>query len=110
MPGRNGSQLPFGAVTSENFHSVVGWISHAGHSSVPPSRTYFSAIFSENVSGPRSTETLPWFLAQRRSRSCMGSVRSTESPSFQRRTIWMKVPVPDYFADWTEVDLKALWG
>ena len=28
----------------------------------------------------------------------------------KRRTIWMKVPVPDYFADWTEVDLKALWG
>lgn len=26
------------------------------------------------------------------------------------RKIWIKVPVPDYFADWTEVDLKELWG
>jgi hypothetical protein len=23
--------------------------------------------------------------------------------------VWLKVPVPDYFADWTEVDLGALW-
>ncbi|NNL35216.1 MAG: hypothetical protein HKP35_05315 [Silicimonas sp.] len=28
----------------------------------------------------------------------------------KRRAIWMKVPVPDYFADWTAVDLKDLWG
>lgn len=26
------------------------------------------------------------------------------------RKVWLKVPVPDYFADWTEVDLNALWG
>lgn len=26
------------------------------------------------------------------------------------RKIWMKIPVPDYYADWTEVDLKALWA
>jgi glutamyl endopeptidase len=25
MPGRNGSRLPYGAVTSRTFHSVVGW-------------------------------------------------------------------------------------
>lgn len=25
------------------------------------------------------------------------------------RKVWLKVPVPDYFIDWTEVDLKALW-
>jgi V8-like Glu-specific endopeptidase len=25
MPGRNGSTLPYGAVTSTNFHSVTGW-------------------------------------------------------------------------------------
>ena len=24
----------------------------------------------------------------------------------KRRTVWLKVPVPDYFADWTEVNLK----
>ena len=26
------------------------------------------------------------------------------------RKIWIKIPVPNYFADWTEVDLKELWG
>ena len=26
------------------------------------------------------------------------------------RKVWLKVPVPDYFADWTEVDLKDIWG
>jgi len=26
------------------------------------------------------------------------------------RKVWLKVPVPDYFADWTEVDLNALWS
>jgi V8-like Glu-specific endopeptidase len=25
MPGRNGSSLPYGSVTSSNFHSVTGW-------------------------------------------------------------------------------------
>lgn len=25
------------------------------------------------------------------------------------RKVWLKVPVPDYFADWTEVDLGKLW-
>jgi len=28
----------------------------------------------------------------------------------KRREMWMKVPVPDFFADWTTVDLKELWG
>ena len=28
----------------------------------------------------------------------------------KRRKMWMKVPVPDYFADWTEFDLNALWS
>lgn len=26
------------------------------------------------------------------------------------RKMWLKVPVPDFFADWTEVDLKELWS
>lgn len=26
------------------------------------------------------------------------------------RKVWLKVPVPDYFADWTEIDLEAVWG
>ncbi|MEM8958355.1 MAG: C45 family peptidase [Pseudomonadota bacterium] len=26
------------------------------------------------------------------------------------RKIWLKVPVPEYFADWTEVDLRELWA
>ena len=28
----------------------------------------------------------------------------------KQRKVWLKVPVPDYFADWTPVDLKELWG
>ncbi len=28
----------------------------------------------------------------------------------KRRKVWMKVPVPDYFADWTAVDLTELWN
>ncbi len=28
MPGRNGSSLPYGSVTSSSFHSVVGWTSN----------------------------------------------------------------------------------
>ena len=28
----------------------------------------------------------------------------------QRRQLWMKVPAPDYFADWTHFDLNALWS
>ena len=28
----------------------------------------------------------------------------------KRRKMWMKVPVPAYFADWTEIDLNALWS
>lgn len=28
----------------------------------------------------------------------------------KNRKVWLKVPVPDYFADWTEVDLKELWA
>ena len=28
----------------------------------------------------------------------------------QRRQLWMKVPAPDYFADWTHFDLKELWS
>jgi len=27
-----------------------------------------------------------------------------------RRQIWLKIPVPDYFADWTHFDLKELWA
>lgn len=27
----------------------------------------------------------------------------------KRRSVWLKIPVPDYYADWTHVDLKALW-
>jgi hypothetical protein len=27
-----------------------------------------------------------------------------------QRAMWLKVPVPDYFADWTAFDLKELWG
>ncbi|MEM9497269.1 MAG: C45 family peptidase [Pseudomonadota bacterium] len=26
------------------------------------------------------------------------------------QTVWLKVPVPEYFADWTEVDLRELWA
>ena len=26
------------------------------------------------------------------------------------RRMWLKVPVPDYFVDWTEFDLNQLWG
>ncbi len=29
MPGRNGSELPYGSVSSEIFHSVVGWTENA---------------------------------------------------------------------------------
>ena len=28
----------------------------------------------------------------------------------QRRQLWMKVPAPDHFADWTHFDLSALWA
>lgn len=28
----------------------------------------------------------------------------------KRRELWLKVPVPEYFADWTHIDLKELWG
>jgi hypothetical protein len=28
----------------------------------------------------------------------------------KQRKVWLKVPVPDYFADWTPIDLKELWG
>ena len=28
----------------------------------------------------------------------------------KNRTVWLKVPVPSHFADWTEIDLKKLWG
>ncbi len=28
----------------------------------------------------------------------------------KRREVWLKVPSPDYFADWTHIDLNALWG
>ncbi|ANQ52587.1 hypothetical protein MY04_5255 [Flammeovirga sp. MY04] len=24
--------------------------------------------------------------------------------------VWIKIPVPEYFADWTEIDLKKLWN
>lgn len=27
-----------------------------------------------------------------------------------QRQLWLKVPNPDYFVDWTHFDLKALWG
>jgi hypothetical protein len=27
-----------------------------------------------------------------------------------QRQFWMKIPVPDYYADWTHLDLKALWA
>lgn len=27
-----------------------------------------------------------------------------------QRKVWMKVPVPDFFADWTSIDLKELWA
>ena len=27
----------------------------------------------------------------------------------RQRKVWLKVPVPDFFADWTEIDLKPLW-
>ncbi len=26
------------------------------------------------------------------------------------RAMWLKVPVPDLFADWTVFDLKQLWS
>jgi hypothetical protein len=28
----------------------------------------------------------------------------------KRRQMWLKVPVPSVYADWTHVDLKVLWG
>lgn len=28
----------------------------------------------------------------------------------ENRAVWLKVPVPAHFADWTEIDLNALWG
>ena len=28
----------------------------------------------------------------------------------KRRQLWMKVPAPDYFADWTHFDLNELFG
>ena len=28
----------------------------------------------------------------------------------KRREMWLKVPVPDYFADWTHIDLKTHWA
>ena len=28
----------------------------------------------------------------------------------KRRQMWLKVPAPDYFADWTQFDLNALWS
>ncbi len=28
----------------------------------------------------------------------------------KRRQLWLKVPVPDYFVDWTHVDLNELWN
>ena len=28
----------------------------------------------------------------------------------KRRQIWLKVPAPSAFADWTHVDLTELWG
>ena len=28
----------------------------------------------------------------------------------KRRTVWLKVPALEHFADWTEVDLKTLWS
>lgn len=28
----------------------------------------------------------------------------------KRRAIWMKIPVPEYFADWTAVELTELWN
>jgi len=27
----------------------------------------------------------------------------------KQRQVWFKIPVPDYFADWTHFDLKELW-
>jgi hypothetical protein len=27
-----------------------------------------------------------------------------------RRQVWLKIPVPDYFADWTRFDLEELWA
>lgn len=27
----------------------------------------------------------------------------------KQRKVWLKIPVPDYFADWTPIDLKELW-
>ena len=28
----------------------------------------------------------------------------------KQRQVWLKIPGPDYFVDWTHVDLKELWG
>lgn len=28
----------------------------------------------------------------------------------KRRQVWLKIPGPDYFADWTHFDLNELWG
>ncbi|MDX8339040.1 C45 family peptidase [Draconibacterium sp. IB214405] len=28
----------------------------------------------------------------------------------KNRQVWLKIPVPDYFADWTKIDLNKLWG
>ncbi len=28
----------------------------------------------------------------------------------KNRAVWLKVPVPGYFADWTEIDLNELWN
>jgi hypothetical protein len=27
-----------------------------------------------------------------------------------QRQFWMKIPVPDYYAHWTQMDLNALWS
>ena len=28
----------------------------------------------------------------------------------KQRKVWLKVPVPDYFVDWTPIDLNELWN
>lgn len=28
----------------------------------------------------------------------------------KQRQVWLKIPVPDYFVDWTQFDLNELWG
>src|SRR5262249_5928528 len=68
------------------FHADEGRISQAGQRSVPPARTYFSPIFSEYVSGPRSIDTLLRFFSQVRTVRRIGSVRLTRSPSAQARS------------------------